>query len=207
MNVRFGSITIRVNTEIRSPQGDRLSPILFVVYLKAALREDRSHLKNKTILEMIYADDNDLIVENIKSCISIINKTFQKWNLRCNLSKTEVTNLERSKNESKRLTNKLGSLLGDDEDSKRRQTLSFIAFGKLSNLWKKAKEVSERRKINLYKALVFSILTYICGIWALKTKSWQLIDAHHRKELRKLMGITYPRVIRNKTLKKKKVFL
>ena len=58
----------------------------------------------------------------------------------------------------------LGSLLEDDENSKRRQTLSSIAFGKLSNLWKKAKGVSERRKINLYKALVFPILTYICGI-------------------------------------------
>ena len=80
-------------------------------------------------------------------------------------------------------------MLGDDEDSKRKQTLSSTAFGKLSNLWKKAKEVSERKKINLYKTLVFSILTYNCGIWALKTKSWQLIDAHHRKQLRKLMGI------------------
>ena len=174
-----------------------------MVYLEAALREARFQLKNEIILEMIYADDLDLMVENdkaVKSYISTINKTFQKWNLRCNLSKTEVTNLERSKNESKRLTKKLGSLLGDDEDRKRRQTLSFIAFGKLSNLWKKAKGVSERRKINLYKALVFPILIFICGIWALKTKSWQLIDAHHRKQLRKLIGITYPRVISNRTL-------
>ena len=167
INVRFGKITTRVNTEIGSPQGDGLSSILFVVYLEAALREARSQLKNEIILEMIYADDIYLIVENdkvVKSCINIINKTFQKWNLRCNLSKTEVTNLERSKDESWRLTKKFGSLLKDDEDSKRRQTLSFIVFGKLSNLWKKAKGVSKKRKINLYKALVFSILTHNCGI-------------------------------------------
>ena len=203
INVRFGSITTRVNIEIGSPQEDGLSPILFVVYLEAALREARSQLKNEIILEMIYTDDIDLIVENdkaVKSCISLINKTFQKWNLRCNLSETEITNLKRSKDESWRLTKTLGSLLEDDEDSERRQTLSSIAFEKLSNLWKRAKGVSERRKINFYKALVFPILTYNCGIWALKTKSWQLIDAHHRKQLRKLMGITYPRVISNKTL-------
>ena len=75
-----------------------------------------------------------------------------------------------SKDESWKLTKKLGSLLGDDEGSKRRQTLSSITFGKLSNLWKKAKGASERRKINLYKALVFPILTYNCGIWAFKKK-------------------------------------
>ena len=114
--------------------------------------------------------------------------------------KTEITNLKRSKDESWRLMKKLGSLLEYDEDSKKRQTLSSIAFGKLSNLWKKAKGVSERRKINLYKALVFLILTFNCGIWALETKSWQLIDAHHRKQLRKLMDITHPRVISKKTL-------
>ena len=206
INVRFEKITTRVNTEIGFPQGDGLSPILFVVYLKAALRASRFHLKSKIILGMIYADDIDLIVENdkaVKSCINIINKTFQKWNLRCNLSKTEVTNLEISKDESWRLTKKLGSLLGAVENSKKRQTISSIAFEKLLNLWKKAERVSERRKINLYKALVFPILTYNCGIWALKTKSWQLIDAHHRKILKKLMGITYPRVISNKTLHEK----
>ena len=169
INVRFKIITTRVDTEIGSLQGDGLSPILFVVYLEAALRAARSHLKNEILLEMIYPNDNDLIVENdkaVKSYINIIDKTFQKWNLRCNLSKTEITNLERSKDESWRLTKKIGSLLGDDEDSKRRQILSSIAFGKLSNLCKKAKEVSERRKINLYKA--FLILTYNCGIWAPK---------------------------------------
>ena len=122
-----------------------------MVYLETPLRETRSQLKNEIILEMSYADDIDLIIENdkaVKSYISIINKPFQKWNLSCNLSKTEITNLERSKDELWRLTKKFGSLLGDDEDSKRRQTLSSIAFGKLSNLWKKAKGVSERRKIN-----------------------------------------------------------
>ena len=55
INVRFGSITTRVNTEIGSPQGDGLSLILFVVYLEAALREARSQLRNEIILEMIYA--------------------------------------------------------------------------------------------------------------------------------------------------------
>ena len=34
-------------------------------------------------------------------------------------------------------------------------------------------------------------------------KSWQLIDAHHRKKLRKLMYITYLIVISNKTFYEK----
>ena len=61
INVCFGSITTRVNTEIGSLQEAGLSPILFLVYLEAALRETRSHLKNEIILEMIYADDIDFI--------------------------------------------------------------------------------------------------------------------------------------------------
>ena len=77
--------TTRVKTKIGSSKGDGLSPILFVVYLEAAVGEARAQLKNEIILEMIYAEKNDLIVENdkaVKSCISKINKTFQKWNLR-----------------------------------------------------------------------------------------------------------------------------
>ena len=80
INVGFGKITTRVNTEIGSSQGVGLSPILFVVYLKATLREARSHLKNGIIFEMIYADDIDLIVENdkaVKSYLNIIKKTSE----------------------------------------------------------------------------------------------------------------------------------
>ena len=160
-----------------------------MVHLEGALKEARAHLKNEIILEMINADDIDLIVENdkvVKPGINTINKTFQKWNLRCHLSKTEITNLERCKDESWRLTKQLGSLLGDDENSKKDRHSLLSRLESYQTYGKKAKGASKRRKINLYKALVFPKLTYNCGIWALIKKSWQLIDAHHRKRLRKL---------------------
>ena len=108
---------------------------------------------------MIYADDIDLIVENdkaVKPGISTINKTFQKWNLRCNLSKTEITALEKSKDESWRLTKKLGSLLGDDENSKRRQTHlsrleSYQTYEKkLKKCQKEEKSISTKPQSFLY---------------------------------------------------------
>ena len=116
---------------------------------------------------MIYADKIDHIVENdkaVKSCISIINKTFQKWNLRCNLSKTEITNLERSKDESWRLRKKLCTLLGDDEDrhSLLSRLESYQAYGK------KLKKCQKEKK-NLYKALV--LYSHITGKYVLSKQN------------------------------------
>ena len=68
-------LTVRVSnhlsnyfpTTIGTPQGDSLSPVLFTVYLEAALREVRLQAPQKVVgdihlpFELVYADDTDFM--------------------------------------------------------------------------------------------------------------------------------------------------
>ena len=69
-----------------------------------------------------------------------------KGNLIVNKSKTEHTVLKRESkiNEKWRNTKKLGSLLGDEEDIKRRKQLASIALHNMNKIWK-------RKKIHSYE--------------------------------------------------------
>ena len=86
-------------TTIGTPQGDCLSPVLFVVYLEAALRSLRSKIGPRstedadTLLprEIVYADDTDLISfckEWLESVLTQIPSEFAKYNLIVNDDKT-----------------------------------------------------------------------------------------------------------------------
>ena len=70
-------------TTIGTPQGDGLSPILFIIYLERALKDARNKAPPKPIedknisSEAIYADDTDFISKNaeyLKKLESIQNE-------------------------------------------------------------------------------------------------------------------------------------
>ena len=83
-----------------------------------------------------------------------------------NADKTEQTTLSRPGKEYKN-AKKVGTLIGDEEDIKRRKRLSTAALAKLQNIWIKGDKVKRKTKIKLYRTLVKSVLTYNCGTWAL----------------------------------------
>ena len=115
-----GKFSTSIPTLVGSPQGDGLSPTLFIIYLEAALREVREALVIKTHKhpsELAYADDVDFVFGTVEEALGnhdIIAKTLSKWNLIVNKSKTEITTVIRSggpKDEEWNNTKKLGSLL------------------------------------------------------------------------------------------------
>ena len=118
---------------------------------------DHSYAR-KSILprEMEYADDSDFPCENKedgKYLKSIVKDVLVERNLKVNEDKTEETEIKREKkkeNEKWRKTKKLGSLLGDYDDMKRREQLSNQAMCELKQLWNKSK-ANVRRKIMMYK--------------------------------------------------------
>ena len=223
------TINIKVNgateqhpflSNIGIPQGDGLSPVLFIIYLEAALREVRKRqaeintpehnyaqqAKINLPKEIAYADDVDFISLNQHEDIAEIQNILAQYNLQVNREKTEYTNLERKNNtqeEEWRTTKKVGSLIGDVEDIARRKSLSNIALNKLYTVWIRKDKLILSTRLRLYKTLVKPILLYNCGTWGITKNETEKLDAFHRKHLRRLLGIRWPTKITNDSLYKK----
>ena len=149
--------------DIGSPQGDCASPIWFIFYLHKALEyikpppvrdtkkdtnHDHTYSKNnknqkinKTqkeyIIDQQYADDISWITTNINAKEYIKNtvpETLTNKNLLVNQEKTEEYTINRKSNQDWKTCKYLGSLLGNDEDIKRRKILACEAFRKKKSL-------------------------------------------------------------------------
>ena len=122
------ALSARFNTTVDTPQGDSLSPVLFIVFLEAALRTLCGCLPRRPPAdinlqcEAIYADDIDLIStdpEYLSKVNEIAPAALGEWLLYVNVDKTERTNIKREIDcvaEKWRTRKKLGALLGDVED-------------------------------------------------------------------------------------------
>ena len=192
-------------SNIGTPQGDSLSPVLFLVYLENALKEVRTILPRptneleKTLpTEIAYADDVDFVGLNFVDTEEVQN-TLHKYNLVVNVDKTEFTTWSRAGTEYKN-TKKVGTLIRDEEDVERSKRLSNAALTKLLNVWIKGDKIKRKTKLKLYRSLVKSILVYNCGTWALTKSEEEKLNAFHRKQLRKVLNIKYPVKITNSSL-------
>ena len=97
LNIRIGGTKKekKFTSNIGTPQGDSLSPILFVVYLENA-------------------DDVDFIARE-RIDVTQIQRVLKRYNLEVHVDKTEYTILDRNENSWKK-TKKVGTLIGDTED-------------------------------------------------------------------------------------------
>ena len=166
-------------TTIGTPQGDSLSPVLFTVYLEAALRDLRSRLPTRPPedaalpLDVEYADDTDFISTSrsfLDDIERIASPCLAEWSLTINGSKTERTSISRHEDrieEEWRMTRKLGSLLGEAEDVARRKQLANVAFRKLWTVWFRRAHISLQLRLRLYASFVIPVLTYNMGTWGL----------------------------------------
>ena len=160
---------------IGTPQGDSLSPVLFTVYLEAALRDLRSRLPPRPPadarlpLDVEYADDIDFISYSrpyLNEIERIAPDCLAEWSLQINAAKTERTSVSRQvdrEHEPWRTTRKLGSILGDAEDVARRMKLANVSFHKMWTVWFRGAQISLHLRLRLYSAFVLPILTYNMG--------------------------------------------
>ncbi|XP_029656605.1 uncharacterized protein LOC115230747 [Octopus sinensis] len=121
-----------------------------------------------------------------------------KWVLSVNVNKTEITEIKREDDTTHkrwRHTNKLGSLLGDAEDVLRRKTLANSAMAKLKKGWLRAKGLGVGIRCRLYNAFVKPILLYNAGTWGCSFNDLRKLDSFHRRQLRSLLGMEWPRRI------------
>ena len=199
-------------TTIGTPQGDSLSPVLFTVYLEAALRDLRSRLPARPPedaalpLDVEYADNTDFISTS-RSFLDDIERIappcLAEWSLTINGSKTERTSISRHVDrieEEWRMTRKLGSLLGEAEDVARRKQHANVAFRKLWTVWFRRAHISLQLRLRLYASFVIPVLTYNMGTWGLTQADLDRIDTYHRRHLRQIIGVHWPNRISNVAL-------
>ena len=98
------------------------------------------------------------------------------------------------------------SLLYTEKDIQRGRILADLAFKKFEKVWLKGKRISLERKLRLYGAQVTSVLLYNSNSWSPKKATMDKIDTLHRKHLRTILNIKWPKgTISNKALYKRYV--
>ena len=90
----------------------------------------------------------------------------------------------------------LGSLLNTENDIERRNSLAITSFDKLKPIFK-SRTVSEQTKIRIFVAYVESIFFYNSELWTINKTLNNKIDTIQRIFLRKVLGIYYPKIIKN----------
>ncbi|CCI43313.1 unnamed protein product [Albugo candida] len=217
--LRATALQLRLGTKCYStfasnhgtPQGDALSPLLFVVYLEAVLRDLCLHLEisMRELNFIVFADDVDFIHHDptrLEHILLVAEQVFRAWSLTINFSKTERTTIARAPNateESWRNVRKLGSLLGDSEDVQLRKAHATAAFKRFWKVWIHSHLLPETLRVRLYNIYVLPILLYNCGTWGLTEREIGSLEAYHRRHLLRVLRIHYPQQISNADLYKR----
>jgi hypothetical protein len=200
-----GQLGPKFTTSIGTPQGDALSPILFIFYLEAALRvyRDRVPVPSLLHLDLSYADDKDFVAleaQHLEDAKTTMPAALQSFNLTENASKREEYLI--SKTTFKELSNKkLGSKISDKHDLKYRICQAAAAFSKFWKIWGgKSKWITLETKLRMYNSFIKPILTYNIAALAVTTNQAFALDSTHRRHLRHMLRIYYPNTITNKQL-------
>ena len=190
---------------IGTPQGDGLSPILFIIYLEAALKDLRSEMLSHGVNideDIIYADDSDFIMEsadNIDIFQQYAPDILATWSLRMNVNKTEVTRID-NMDDSWKNTKKLGTILDEEINLQFRINQTSAVFNGMWSFWKSKNKLTLKHRIRLFSTYIRSKLLYNCATWALTQTQIKKLESFDRRLLRRAIGIVYPQTISVKKL-------
>mmetsp|Transcript_13193 Transcript_13193/g.24321 ORF Transcript_13193/g.24321 Transcript_13193/m.24321 type:complete len:508 (+) Transcript_13193:543-2066(+) len=198
------SISKSFQTNQGIPQGDALSPVLFIIYLEHIMRVFKA--KHPTITEdqliTHYADDTDFwsFEKDANDKIEqLLPETMKDFNMKMNLSKTEKIVINKST--VRHIPNKkLGSIFSNSQDMHYKITKAAKAFHSMNKLWLDKARIGLKTKIRMYNACVKSILMENIAPLAVTYTELERISATHRRHLRFLANIFHPRHITNEHL-------
>ncbi|OWZ08385.1 hypothetical protein PHMEG_00019083 [Phytophthora megakarya] len=70
----------------------------------------------------------------------------------------------------------------------------------LSAGWIRPHHTTDDTRIRLYNCYILPVLLYNCGTWALTTTQLHRLESFHRRQLRSVLNVQYPRRLTNATL-------
>ena len=206
-------------TTIGTPQGDALSPILFLVYLEKIMREFRNNFQYKDMeMEITYADDVNFILQddNIDECkkealdqececskcrLKIIEATLPNIlatrNMQMNNGKTKYNLLAKEEGKTTDLQI-LGNFIQRDAELSNRKKRAQTAFNSMIKVWLRGNKISLETKVKLYNSIVLPHLLYNSAAATYTSVQLEKMNSMHRRHLRRLIGIFYPEHISNK---------
>lgn len=152
-----------------------------------------------------YADDVTWASNNIHPIAAVERKAtevLRERNLTVNISKTEKHHIRRNGNTSWKKCKYLGSLLDTEQDITRRKVLSMASFNKFKDVFN-SDSISHETKLKTFRAFIASVFLYNSELWTVTKSLEGNIDAFHRRLLRSILGIKWPKKITNKELYKK----
>ena len=123
-------------------------------------------------------------IEQIKQAAPVELK--EKNNLLVNEDKTEEFSVNRFSDPAWKSCKLVGSLLGNEEDIKRRKQLACNIFHKNKSALCSS-EIYLKIRIRIFKALVASIFLYNSELWSLTQANIRKIDTFQRSLLRQII--------------------
>ena len=138
---------------------------------------------------------------------AVASNILPQWNLKINCSKTEHVRFyladkgsEDHNNEPWRKSKLLGSYMCSKYDIRQRCIQGNIAFQSFKQVWLQGHRICLNRLIQIYEALVVSVILYNCSSWTAPNDVLEKLDTCHRKHLRQILNIKYPTKISNEKL-------
>ena len=144
---------------------------------------------------------------HLQFILSVAKNVLKEWNLNINTSKTEFVEFYLAQSgdsdaneEPWRKTKLLGSCLCSTYDIHMRCIAGNVAFNNYKNVWLQGRQISIGRRIQVYEAMVVSVIMYNCSSWTATKEVLKELDVCHRNHLRQILKIHYPNKISNEKL-------
>ena len=125
---------------------------------------------------------------------------LEENNLLLNNDKTEEHRIgKEGEDESWKKCKFLGSIINTEEDIRRRKGITIGVYKQLDHIFK-SRKIGNELKIRSFKTYICSVFLYNSELWTLTKKLEEDIDIFQRKQLRKILGIYWPKKISNENL-------
>jgi len=175
-------------------------------------------MDGKTVNNLRFMDDIDLIAESLQDLQQITDKVHQnskRFSLRINDQKMKVMTVGKScdqikvKLEEQKLEQVsefvyLGSLITEDEkctaEVKRRIGLASGMNGRFGKIWK-SHNISNKTKVRLYELFVIPVLMYGAECWCLQKEDEGKISAAEMGWLRRIIRVARRDRMRNEVIR------